>query len=69
MAQDQAGQIRCIDCGSERFKAGEIEMSPGGGFDVVMPCVACGTHNVVLHDSDPEVAKMLLGFFAAAPTA
>ena len=65
MATDSEGQVRCVECSSSRFRAGEIELSPGGGFDVVMPCAECGTPNTVFHDEDPEMARTLLGFFAA----
>lgn len=61
--------ITCANCGSDRFKAGEIELSEDGGFNVVMPCAKCGTPMQALHDDDPEFAKMLVGFFASDPPA
>jgi len=60
--------ITCTRCGSETFRAGVIELSPQGGFDVVLPCSNCGTPNPLLHENDPELAKMLFSFFAEQPT-
>jgi hypothetical protein len=59
--------VTCIKCGSDRFKAGQIELSPEGGYDVVMPCAQCGTPGPVMHDHDPEFAKSLLDFFSSGP--
>ena len=56
--------ITCIRCGSDRFKAGEIQPAPQGGYFVVMPCAECGTPNAMLHDEDPEFAQTLLEFFS-----
>ncbi len=56
-------QIHCYYCGSEAFLAGEVVPALEGGFDVVLPCAACKKPTSVLHDDDPELAKMLLGFF------
>ena len=64
----ESGAIACVSCGEERFGAGVIEASPLGGFDVLMPCKNCRTMNMVLHDDDPEMAQLLLSFFAAEPT-
>jgi len=55
--------ITCENCGSDRFRSGELELDPGGGFTVVMPCAQCGTPNKTIHDQDPEFAKMLTEFF------
>ena len=60
----ESGVIACVSCGEERFGAGVIEASPLGGFDVLMPCKNCRTMNAVLHDDDPEMAQLLLSFFA-----
>lgn len=60
-------QITCIRCGCERFKAGEIQPAPQGGFFVVMPCAECDTPNTVLHDESSEFAEMLLSFFEVSP--
>lgn len=59
--------ITCVNCGSDRFKAGQIELNEGGGFNVVMPCASCGTPSSVIHDNDPEFAKLLLDFFGSSP--
>jgi hypothetical protein len=55
--------ITCVSCGSDRFNAGEIEISEDGGFNVVMPCAQCGTPSRAIHDDDPEFAKLLIDFF------
>lgn len=55
--------ITCIRCGSARFKAGEIQPAPQGGFFVVMPCAECDTANVMLHEQDEEFALSLAEFF------
>jgi hypothetical protein len=55
--------ITCLNCGSDRFKAGELRPSPQGGFDVVMPCSECGTPLSTIHSDDMELAKELLKFF------
>lgn len=60
--------FKCLACGNDRFGAGVIEPSPQGGFDVIMPCKACGAPNQAMHDDDPEMAQMLLSFFAADPS-
>jgi uncharacterized Zn finger protein len=60
-------QITCVSCGSEKFRAGDVQPHPEGGFDVVMPCSQCGTPNTIVHDDDPEFAKQLLSFFAVEP--
>jgi predicted nucleic-acid-binding Zn-ribbon protein len=57
----------CVRCGSDSFRAGEIEPAPEGGFYVVMPCAKCHYPNHIFHDHDPEFAKMLMEFFAAGP--
>ena len=57
--------IRCMNCDSDRFKAGQVELSPRGGYEVIMPCSDCGTPNNVLHSDDVELCKMLLDFFSA----
>ena len=58
--------ITCGSCGSDRFKSGEIELDPEGGFTVVMPCAECGTPSRVIKDEDPEFAKLLMEFFGHA---
>lgn len=58
--------ITCTNCGSDRFNAGEIELNPDGGYTVVMPCVECGTPSRVIHDHDPEFAKLLIEFFGSS---
>jgi hypothetical protein len=60
-------QITCIRCGCDRFKAGEIQPAPQGGFFVIMPCAECDTPNVVLHDMDEGFAETLLEFFEVHP--
>jgi hypothetical protein len=55
--------ITCVNCGSSKFLAGELQLSEEGGFDVVMPCAECKTPNPVLHDNEPEFAQLLLKFF------
>jgi aspartate/methionine/tyrosine aminotransferase len=57
--------ITCIRCGADRFKAGEVQPAPQGGFFLIMPCSECDTANVVLHEQDEEFAKTLLEFFGA----
>jgi hypothetical protein len=61
----QAMQITCTNCGSDRFKAGDVNLSPRGGYEVVMPCSDCHTPNMVLHSDDVELCEALLKFFAA----
>ena len=60
-------QITC-QCGSDRFKAGEVQLSPAGGYDIVMPCSSCHEPVVVLHGHDPEMAGELIRFFGEGPT-
>lgn len=55
--------LTCAKCGSERFKAGQLELAPEGGYVVVMPCAECGHPNTAMHDDDPAFAKMLAEFF------
>jgi len=62
-----AQQITCVSCGSDTFKAGQIELSPEGGYDVWLPCAECGTPHKMVHDDDPEFAKTLMEFFAGEP--
>jgi DNA-directed RNA polymerase subunit RPC12/RpoP len=57
--------IACENCGSDRFRAGEIELNPQGGFTVSMPCAKCGTPSKVIQDNDPEFAQLLGEFFAS----
>lgn len=59
-------QITCVKCGSDRFRAGEIELSEDGGFIVVMPCTECGTPNKLIQSDDTEFAQLLLEFFQIA---
>ena len=61
-------QITCVSCGSETFRAGDVQPHPEGGFDVVMPCAKCNTPNTLVHDDDPEFAGSLLAFFASEPS-
>lgn len=56
-------EITCIRCGCGRFKAGEIQPAPQGGFFVVMPCAECHEPNPVLHEYDEDFAKSLAAFF------
>jgi hypothetical protein len=55
--------ITCVSCGSDRFRAGELELAPDGGYTVVMPCADCGVPHTILHDDDTDFAKALLDFF------
>lgn len=58
--------ITCDACGSDRFKAGELELNLDGSFTVVMPCANCGTPSKQIQDTDPEFAKLLMEFFGHA---
>jgi predicted nucleic-acid-binding Zn-ribbon protein len=58
-------QVTCIRCGSDRFKAGEVQPAPQGGFFLVMPCAECDTGNTVLYDGDMEIVQALLSFMAS----
>lgn len=55
--------VTCVNCGCNRFNAGDVQPHPDGGYDVIMPCADCNTPNVALHDTDPEFAKLVLSFF------
>jgi hypothetical protein len=56
--------ITCVNCGSDRFQAGELEIAPDGGFVIAMPCADCGAPSRVLQSDDMDFAKELLQFFA-----
>lgn len=58
--------ITCASCGSDRFRAGELEINEDGSFTVVMPCAECGTPSKQIQDNDPEFAKLLMEFFGHA---
>lgn len=55
--------ITCVSCGYDRFRGGELELSPGGGYEVVMTCAKCGTPNRHLASNDPGLAQALVEFF------
>jgi len=58
--------ITCIRCGADRFKAGEVQPAPQGGYFLIMPCAECEEANVVLHDYDEESVTFLMEFFGAS---
>lgn len=65
LVPDIPSMITCRYCGNPRFAAGEIVPNPDGGYDVVAICRECKGPNPIMWDDDPQMAKMLLQFFAA----
>jgi hypothetical protein len=58
-------QFTCIRCGSDVFKAGEVQPAMQGGYFLILPCAECDYANVAFHDMDEEYMETLQQFFEA----